>query len=335
MTSRILGYSPSTKRVFVQKFPAIVAAAGLIVSLSACTGSPFNSACIPAFSEGANTAAITADGRFGADPKATFPTPLAGDETEVEVLTAGDGAVVLPGSIVDFQITAYNAGNGDLFTSSSYSEAEPVRRTAIEADEILGELTQCATVGSRLVSTTTAQSLFGDTDLSQYGLTAEDLLVLVIDIQRNFMAKANGADQLPQAGLPSIVVAPNGRPGFTFPSSDAPTDLVFSTLKQGSGEVVERGDNAVVHYSGVLWGAESLFDSSWERGTPSSFLAESLENDDAGLVPGFAQALIGQRVGSQVLVVIPPEFGYPAGTAPESIPEGSTMVFVFDILGIE
>jgi hypothetical protein len=323
------------KRVSVQKFPAIVAAAGLILTLSACTGSPFSSACVPAFSDGANMTLVTADGRFGADPKAEFPTPIVGSETQVGVLSVGDGDVVLPGSIVDFQITAYNAGNGDLFTSSSYSEAEPVRRTVIEADEVLGQLTQCATVGSRLVSTTTAQSLFGDADLSQYNLTSDDLLVLVIDIERNFMGKANGSDQLPQAGLPSIVLAPNGRPGFTFPSSPAPSDLVISTLKQGSGAVVEQGDNAVVHYSGVLWGAETLFDSSWERGTPGSFLAESLVDDANGLVPGFAQALIGQRVGSQILVVIPPEFGYPSGTAPDSIPEGSTMVFVFDVLGIE
>lgn len=319
----------------MQKYPAIVAAAGLIVSLSACTGSPFSSACTPAFPAGANTTVISADGKFGDDPEATFPTPLAGEDTQVGVLTAGDGSSVLPGSIVDFQITAYNARNGDLFTSSSYTEAEPVRRTVIEADEVLGQLTQCATVGSRLVSTTTAQSLFGDTDLSQYGLTADDLLVLVIDIQRNFKGKANGADRLPQAGLPSIVLAPNGRPGFTFPSTDAPTDLVISTLKQGDGAIVEKGDHAVVHYSGVLWGADTLFDSSWDKGTPGSFLAESLDDNDAGLVPGFAQALIGQRVGSQILVVIPPEFGYPAGSAPDSIPEGSTMVFVFDVLGIE
>jgi FKBP-type peptidyl-prolyl cis-trans isomerase len=331
----MMQYSTSTKRVFVQKFPAILAAAGLILSLSACTGSPFSTACVPVFPEGANTSAISADGRFGADPKATFPTPLVGAETEVGVLTSGDGAVVLPGSVVDFQVTAYNARNGDLFTSSSYTEAEPVRRTVIEADEILGQLTQCATVGSRLVSTTTAESLFGDTDLSQYNLTSDDVLVLVIDIQRNFMGKANGVDQLPQAGLPSIVLAPNGRPGFTFPTSPAPTDLVISTLKQGSGAVVEKGDHVAVHYSGVLWDAETLFDSSWERGVPGSFLAESLADDENGLVPGFAQALIGQRVGSQVLVVIPPEFGYPTGTAPDSVPDGSTMVFVFDVLGIE
>jgi peptidylprolyl isomerase len=52
-------------------------------------------------------------------------------------------------------------------------------------------------------------------------------------------------------------------------------------------------------------------------------------------VPGFAKALIGQRVGSQVIAVIPPKDGYPTGQAPTTVPDGSTMVFVFDILGIE
>ena len=54
-----------------------------------------------------------------------------------------------------------------------------------------------------------------------------------------------------------------------------------------------------------------------------------------GVVPGLAEGLIGQTVGSQVIVVIPPELGYPAGQAPASVPEGSTMVFVVDILGLE
>ncbi len=52
-------------------------------------------------------------------------------------------------------------------------------------------------------------------------------------------------------------------------------------------------------------------------------------------MPGLAEALIGQNVGSQVIVAIPPEQGYPEDQRPATIPEGSTMVFVFDVLGIE
>ncbi len=49
---------------------------------------------------------------------------------------------------------------------------------------------------------------------------------------------------------------------------------------------------------------------------------------------GFAQALKGQTVGSQILVVIPPSLGYGDKTT-SSIPAGSTLVFVIDVLGVD
>ena len=42
--------------------------------------------------------------------------------------------------------------------------------------------------------------------------------------------------------------------------------------------------------------------------------------------------MIGQTVGSQVLVVIPPKDGYGA-KASGQIPASSTLVFVIDVLG--
>ncbi|MFT6973529.1 MAG: FKBP-type peptidyl-prolyl cis-trans isomerase, partial [Pontimonas sp.] len=45
-------------------------------------------------------------------------------------------------------------------------------------------------------------------------------------------------------------------------------------------------------------------------------------------------ALIGQTVGSQVLVSVPPTEGYSPGTAPSGVPPGATLVYVFDILGV-
>ena len=43
---------------------------------------------------------------------------------------------------------------------------------------------------------------------------------------------------------------------------------------------------------------------------------------------------MGAKVGSQVIVVIPPgeEWGYPAGSGP--IDDDDSMIFVIDILGI-
>ena len=51
----------------------------------------------------------------------------------------------------------------------------------------------------------------------------------------------------------------------------------------------------------------------------------------AQVIDGWNQGLVGQTVGSQVLLVVPPSLGYGAN-AQGSIPANSTLVFVVDIL---
>jgi hypothetical protein len=324
------------RRVFVQKRLALVVAAGVLVSLSACAGGPFsNGSCSPTYAAGSASDLVDAGGPFGVDPEATFPTPLIAEQTQVTKLSTEDGDALRAGQVVDIQVTVLNAKDGEVLTASSYDPAEPVRRAIEPSTDVLGEITECATIGSRLAVATSVVSMFGDTDLSEFRLKADDTLVLVVDIQNAYLGRANGVDQLAQSGMPSISLAPNGRPGFTFPNEAPLTELRIAPLKLGGGAVVEEGDQVVIHYTGVLWDTKTVFDSSWDRGAPATFPALSVETDPNGLVPGFAKALIGQRVGSQILVVIPPEFGYPTGQGPATVPDGSTMVFVFDILGIQ
>jgi peptidylprolyl isomerase len=52
------------------------------------------------------------------------------------------------------------------------------------------------------------------------------------------------------------------------------------------------------------------------------------------VIQGFVQSLEGIKIGSQVVAVIPPELGY-GDTAQGSIPAGSTLIFVIDVLGKE
>ena len=89
---------------------------------------------------------------------------------------------------------------------------------------------------------------------------------------------------------------------------------------------IQPGDTAFVQYTGVKWSDGSVFDSSWDRGQPAAFPTN-------GVVAGFQQALEGQQVGSQVLVVIPPAAGYGAQEGSEL--QNETLVFVVDILGVQ
>ncbi len=62
-----------------------------------------------------------------------------------------------------------------------------------------------------------------------------------------------------------------------------------------------------MHYTGVLWDSKEVFDSSWERSEPAEFVAADGSKTQGGVIPGFAKALIGQTVGSQIVAVIPPK----------------------------
>lgn len=132
--------------------------------------------------------------------------------------------------------------------------------------------------------------------------------------------------------LPKITLANNGEPSIDMNGYTAGDSLVVQPLMQGDGKAVEADDEITVHYSG--WIADgTLFDSSWQRGqntnsditpSPASF---KLKNT----VAGWQQGLAGQKVGSQVLLVIPPSLGY-GNQEQNKIPANSTLFFVVDIL---
>lgn len=327
----------ATPRRSVRTASALVLSTALVGSLVACTGPIGAAACEPVIPTGASAGYVDAIGALGSEPRVDFPTPLQTDGAQQAVIEPGEGDPIAAGQIVDFQVSLFNGENGELITASAYDPDEPpLRRTAGAELDLLAEAVQCAQVGSRLAVTGTIADVFGpDTLDPSLGLGNDDAIVMVVDVQAAFLGRATGLPQLGASGIPAVVTTPDGVPGVTIPSEAPPTELRAHTLVLGQGPALAEGDRAVLHYTGLLWATKTVFDSSWERGAPATFPIVSFEDDPAGIVPGLAQGLVGKTVGSQVIVVIPPEFGYPAGQAPATIPDGSTMVFVVDILGIE
>ena len=125
--------------------------------------------------------------------------------------------------------------------------------------------------------------------------------------------------------LPQIIRAANGAPSVDFVGAVMPDGLVVEVLEAGTGAPVVERQSITVHYTGWLWdGAQ--FDSSWDRGEPISFgIARG------SLIDGWVDGLVGQPVGSKVLLVVPPEAGY-GDRNMGPIPGGSTLVFVVDVL---
>ncbi len=80
---------------------------------------------------------------------------------------------------------------------------------------------------------------------------------------------------------------------------------------------------------GQVWDG-NVFDNSYDRGAPLSF-----QIGVGMVIRGWDEGLIGQRVGSRVLLSIPSDYGYGSRGVPQAgIRGGDTLVFVTDILGV-
>ncbi|KQP01070.1 FKBP-type peptidyl-prolyl cis-trans isomerase [Leifsonia sp. Leaf264] len=323
----------------MRKLPALIAAAGLIaVALTACSSTPAAADCTGGAPSGDASKLVTATGAVGSAPNVDFPTPLKAEQTQSSVLTAGTGDGVVAGQKVTIEMAVYNGTDGKLIEKTKYGADDATPLSVVVAKDQLQEGLRkgllCATEGSRISLVVPPKDAFGDAGNASINVGPDDNLVFVIDVDKTYLTRANGAEQTPQNGFPSVVLAENGAPGITIGSDPAPKTLEVADLKKGTGTAVKKGDSVTVHYTGVLWDGKkpsTVFDSSWERGTPATFTAAS--GVDGGVIEGFADALVGQKVGSQFIAIIPPDKGY-GSTAQDTIPANSTLVFVVDVLGV-
>ncbi|KRC62681.1 hypothetical protein ASE14_02315 [Agromyces sp. Root81] len=312
---------------------ALIATAGIIaLTLSGCSSAP----AAPAAESGDSSDAVTVTGDFGDAPRVEFPTPLVPAETQCTEIIAGDGEPLVEGQQTLIGLALYNGATGENLQVTGFGgkTGEPVQLAISDAVTGLPGLTKgltCGSVGSRVAVVIPAEDAFGAGGNAQLGVEPEDSLVFVLDIQRAFPLRADGAVRLSRDGFPAVVLAPDGRPGITVPKAAPFETTEVEVLKEGSGEVVESGDTVVVQYTGVTWADGKVFDSSWEKGVPAIMTVS--DGADSQVIPGFSKAIIGQKVGSQVAVVIPPSDGY-GDQASGKIPANSTLFFVIDILGV-
>ena len=84
-------------------------------------------------------------------------------------------------------------------------------------------------------------------------------------------------------------------------------------------------------YVGALYETGKEFDSSWKT-SPTQTLPFTVCS--AGVIPGFAIAPTGMKVGGRRQVTIPALYGYGAEGSPPAIPANATLVFVIDLVKV-
>ena len=130
------------------------------------------------------------------------------------------------------------------------------------------------------------------------------------------------------AALPEVSGSFGQKPTLTFPDASASGELEVLVLSRGDGALVEAGDELEVHYLGQSWQG-GVFDNSYDRRSSLEFGIGVGQ-----VIAGWDEGLVGQQVGSRVLLSIPSHLGYGDRGAPQAgIKGGDTLVFVVDIVG--
>jgi peptidylprolyl isomerase len=267
---------------------------------------------------------ITISGDLGKEPEVEWGGELETEETETAVVIEGDGEELAEGDEVQAYLWIGN-GTTEQKAYSGYDAGQPETVVAskdlspVFRDAILGQ-----TIGSRVAVTTTAETAFGPSGNPSLKIGNKDSVLIVVDLVEAY--EAPEPKDVPQSQMPKIIEKGGDVTGLDFAGVEEPAedgDLLRSIVEEGDGPVVKETDTVTADYLGMVYDGKKPFDESYSK-EPVPFSLQSV-------VKGWTYGLSGLKVGSRVILQIPPALGYGEAGQGESIPPNSTLYFVVDI----
>lgn len=267
-----------------------------------------------------------------AAPTATFEAPLDVTTEAVLVANEGKGDTIEEGQIVSLNYMVCDIVTGEKMFSTW--------GTTADEDEPFSAALSPSNFGETLVASLAGQKVGTRVIWGQPGLSAEQSYTGVASNGYIYVMTVTGTLSIPDdiSGTPveptdeslPVIDFETGKPAVTIPDTfKAPTELVTETLVQGDGATVEAGQTIAVKYTGWLTDG-TQFDSSWDQTGSEQVI--SFPIGQGSVISGWDAGLVGQKVGSRVLLVIPSEQGYGETGSGELIPANSDLIFVVDIL---
>ncbi len=318
----------------MRRFLALITIPLLACVVLAGCGSSKSSASSSSSSSSSSTAnsSVTATGSFGTTPTVNIPKAKAGSNLAIKTLIQGTGATLTKTDALaaNFVVYFWDGTSSSLKANTFTSNPTVIGGTMLPGLEsaLIGKK-----VGSRVLAVIPPALGYGVSGDSQLGVPAATTLVFVIDVLKAYAdtAGATGTQVSNGGGTLPIVTAKAGTaPTLTFASSSPPSGLVAKTLVKGNGPKIVKGEYVITQYVGYIWRTKKVFGSSWSSGSPFGFVIGASPEQ---VWPGWDKDLVGQTVGSRVMLSAPPADGYgSAGLSQAGITGKDTLVFVVDII---
>lgn len=301
----------------LRRLPIVLLPLVLVAALTSCGGDD-------AKTDLEGLGAVTISGDPGTAPEVSWKGQMTAESIETKTLETGDGAEVKDGDEVSTHIWIGN-GFSKQKAFSTYDEGKPEQVTVDEnLSPVFADAMKGQTIGSRVAVTAPADKAFGETGNPNLGIGNKDTVLVIIDLIEIYTPPT--AVDVPASKVPGLVLKKGEPVALDFkglPKPKADGELLRSIVKEGKGKTVTSEMTVTANYLGQVYGAKKPFDESYSK-KPVPFAL-------TGVVQGWTIGLSDVKVGSRVLLTIPPELGYGA-QAQANIPANSTLYFVVDIV---
>jgi peptidylprolyl isomerase len=296
----------------VRRFAAVLLAPVLVGGLlSGCGGStgPAVDKSLP-----------TVTGHYGDKPKIKIAKGIKASKLlKSEILKKGKGPKVLKGDLLVADYLGSNYRTKKVF-DNSYDRKSPSAFSIGVGKVVPGwdKTLVGVHVGSRVLMVLPPADGYGKQGNTQAGIKATDSLIFVVDVIARYAPNATtpaptAVASLPK-GLPTVSGAWGVEPKVTLAKGTVPPKVPLATvLAAGTGTKVVKGHLLVVQYTAVGWDGKEL-GKTWGQVGPQ------------GLPTSISDLLVGEPVGSRVLLDLPPQ--QQGGDATKD-----SVAVVIDILG--
>ncbi|OKK15291.1 peptidylprolyl isomerase [Streptomyces sp. CB00455] len=278
---------------------------------------------VPAISKGA---------KFGETPTLSKGQGEPPKELKVETLSEGTGPVLKKGDIAQVNYLGQVWDGKEPF-DASFGKGKPFDVTIGAGMVIKGwdQGLEGRKVGSRVELVIPPALGYGEQG-SGDKIKPNATLVFVVDIVKgtSVPASATGKEVAQDnKDLPKVGTNTDGKEvSVTVPKDTAePAKLVSNYVLDGDGPAVKDSDSVVVKFNGKTWKDDKTFESTYATDTTVTWPMAELS------VKGLKEGLLGKKVGSRILLVIPPDMAF-GDKEQGTIPAKSTLVFSLDILAV-
>ncbi|MEU8714236.1 FKBP-type peptidyl-prolyl cis-trans isomerase [Streptomyces sp. NPDC048663] len=277
--------------------------------------------------------AITAGAKFGEKPMVAKGSGDPSKDLAVKTVIAGSGRTVAENDFIQANYLGQIWSTAKVFDQSY--DRTPLLMQLAQGSIIDGWRYALAgkKAGSRVLMAVPPTWGYGTAGNAQAGIKGTDTLVFVVDVINSFNSKSSSTGKevaQSDAALPKVGTNTDGKaPSIDIPKTDPPKTLVSNYVLEGDGPAVTASQTVLCQFKGEVWDSGKAFEQTYESGRLAQFAIEQMQE----VVKGLAQGITGKKIGSRLLIVVPPDLAY--GNNPPSggvVKKGSTLVFTVDLL---